>query len=120
MNAKWNFSFDYLLKDTVLAKVWVKDGKVTVKNYTDDIVDRPFGKKDKNLSLKDLDSLFEYRCVPKSRFNISQILEGKFLSYSKLAIIRENHGILIDDYYWIRFDDEKDLCWDDVKHWKFH
>lgn len=120
LGLKNNFSFDYLLKVRVLAKVTVQGENVYVENYIDDIIDRPFGKKERNLYLADLERLFEYRCLPKSRANVYQVLEGKFLGYNRYAIIRETHGIMVDDYYWLRFDDEKDLCWDDVKHWKYH
>lgn len=40
--------------------------------------------------------------------------------YNPIAIIGDTHGILVDDLYWIRFDDEKDLTWDKVKHWKYN
>lgn len=113
------WSFEYLLKDIVLAKVVVNGNSVSVENFTDDIVDRPFGT-NLNPTMADLDDFLEERVFPRERINAKSILKGKLYGYDVLSIIHDTHGILIDDYYWIRFDDEKDLCWDDVKHWKFH
>lgn len=113
------FSFDYMKKDDIIAKVTVSDDNiVSVINYTDNIVDRPFGTCI-NPTLNDLDNLFLERCFPSARFNAKQVLQGKLYGYDPLRIIHDTHGILVDDYYWIRFANE-DLCWNDVKHWKFH
>lgn len=115
-----SWGFDYMLKDTVLATVTVnEDNTISLVNYTDDIIDRPFGV---NLhpSMKDLENLFEERVFPRTRFNAKQILKDKPYGYDPIVIIGDTHGILVDDLYWIRFDDEKDLTWDKVKHWKYN
>lgn len=113
------WGFDYMKEDTVLTSVSIDDNnKVTIVNYTDDIVDRPFGVCTAP-TIKDVENLFAERCFPETRFNAKQILKGKPYGYDRYSIIRDNHGILVEDYYWIRFDDEKNLCWDDVKAWRF-
>lgn len=114
-----NCSFDYMMLDTVLATVSVHNNRVTVVNYSKDKMNLPFGYNE-NPTMQDLEALFEYRCVPVSRFNIKQLVQGFKQGYDRYSIIRETHGIMSDDYFWIRFDDEKHLTWDDVKHWKYH
>lgn len=113
-------SFEYMKKDIVLAKVIIyDDNNVEVINYTDDIIDRPFGTCT-SPTRKDVDELYEERCFPRSRVNAKMVLSGKLYGYEPYKIVRDTHGILIDDNYWLRFDDEKDLCWNDVKEWKYH
>lgn len=116
--SEYCYGFDYLVKDKLLAKVKVYSDKVTVDNFTDDIIDAPFGGRTE-VSLSDLQDFYEYRCFPESRGNAKQLLKGKLYGYNRLAIIYDTHGIMSDDYYWIRFENQ-DLKWDDVKHWKFH
>ena len=113
------YSFEYMKKDKVLSKVLVDDdNNIKLINYTDDIIDRPFGTCE-NPSMTELEKLYEERCFPESRANAKQILKGKLYGYDPISIIYDTHGVLADDYYWIRFEGEN-LCWDDVKHWKFH
>lgn len=38
--------------------------------------------------------------------------------YNPVAIARVTHGILTDDYTWIRFKEDGSLTWNDVKYWK--
>lgn len=112
-------SFDYMYMNNIIATVSVDGTKVSVLNYTTDKMDRPFGWND-SPTIEDLNRLFEYRCVPEGRYNIKQLLKEFPQGYDMLSIIRKTHGIMSDDYYWIRFNDEKNLTWEDVKHWKFH
>lgn len=115
---KWGF--DYMQKDTVLAKITVnEDNTISLVNYTDDIVDRPFGV-NLNPTMEDVNDLFKERVFPKERYNVKQILKDKPYGYNPFSIICDTHGILVDDFYWIRFNDEKNLTWDKVKHWKYN
>lgn len=107
------YSFDYLKEDNLIAKVSVDDKTVSVENYTDDIVDRPFGTCT-NPGFEELERLYEERCFPESRANAKQILKDKPYGYDRLSIIQDTHGVLLDDCYWVRFDYE-DLSWNDVK-----
>lgn len=113
---KW--SFDYLKCDELLATVFIDGSKVSLVNYTNDIIDRPFGTCE-NPSIEDVDNLFKERCFPESRFNAKQLLKGKLYGYDPSSIVLDTHGIMVDDCYWLRFDGEN-LCWDDVKNWHYH
>ena len=117
--AMLNCSFDYLMLDTVLATVTVSEDKVSVVNYAEDKMNLPFGYNE-NPDIEDLEILFEDRCVPIDRFNIKQLVKDFNQGYDRYSIIRVTHGIMSDDFFWLRFDDEKHLTWNDVKHWKYH
>lgn len=112
------YSFDYLKKDSLLAKVFVYDKYASVCNYTEDVLDLPFGLKDR-VSLADLERFMEERVFPRDRVNAAGLLKGKLYGYTPIEIIRETHGIMCHDYNWVRFSGE-DLCWDDVKDWHDH
>lgn len=102
--------FDYLYMDDVCSTVTVEGDKITVVNYTDDILLTAFGN-NKNVTLDDLDEFFEYRCFPRSR--AKQVLKNENIPYVPYLIIQRTHGTMFDDCFWIRFEGE-DLCWDDV------
>lgn len=38
--------------------------------------------------------------------------------YNPVAIARITHGILTDDYTWIRFKENDNLTWNNVRFWK--
>ena len=107
------YSFEYLDKDTVLAKVYIDGDTVVVENYTNDVIDKPFGNCE-NPTIDNVKELFLERCFPETRVNAKQILRSMGIDYyDPYRIIRKTHGVLIEDCYWIRFSDE-DVCWKDV------
>ena len=113
-----NMSFDYMRRDDVMAHVTVSFDGISVINYTDSILNRPFGSNIKP-TIRDVECLFEERCFPQGRGDMRDMILHLPTGYDTLAILEETHGVLVDDYFWIRFEGEK-LTWDDVKHWKFH
>lgn len=114
------YSFDFLYKDTLCATVHVyKDGIVEVDNYAKDVLDLPFGVKTKGITGEDLAAFLEWRCVPRGRANIRQLLDDMGLQfYNPIDIVRKTHGVMCDDMYWIRFSGER-LCWNDVNPLNF-
>lgn len=117
--SKLLYSFDYLYLDDLLATVSVYNDKVTFVNYTDNILDRPFGRKEK-VNLKDLEDLYAYRCFPYTRFNRKQLVEDLPGGYDRFEIVKRTKGIMSDDCFWIRFDWDKNLHWKDVKYLHDH
>lgn len=96
-----------------IAKVTVCNKKVTVENYSDDWVLRPFGVFD-NPSYEQFKDWLEQRCFPKTRHNCKELLKsGGIDYYNPLEIVEKTHGAMVDDLFWIRFEGE-DLTWDDV------
>lgn len=104
--------FEYMYMDEVCAEVEFTKDTVSVKNYTDIMVHRPFGYVE-NVTMADLEDFFEDRCVPRTRYNIREILSEKLYGYEPILIVKDTHGVMADDCFWIRFEGE-DLKWDDV------
>jgi len=101
--------FEYLWKNTVSAIVEynMKTREVSVTNFTDDNIKRPFGVKT-SPTFKDLERFFESRCFPKERGNCKQLLDDLGLNcYNPFDIVRITHGRQYEDYAWIRFEGEQ-------------
>lgn len=92
----------------------LKEPKVTVENYTDCVLKRPFGVRN-NVTYSDFKKMLEDRCFPKSRFNCKQLLRDAGLDhYDALAIVKKTHGVMSDDLFWIRFSDEEPELWNEI------
>jgi len=101
--------FQYMKQNQVTADVEVDyDAKtVTCHSYTEDIYALPFGV-NKNPTIADVSRFFESRCFPRERRNCKQILEDLGLdAYIPLDIVRKTHGRQLEDYCWIKFEDEE-------------
>lgn len=109
------YSFDFMHKDECCARVdMFNDGTVETTNYASCVLDLPFGVKTEGITERDLDEFLEWRCVPKTRFNIREILDSMGLQfYEPYEIVRVTHGVMCDDTYWVRFEGES-LSWSDV------
>jgi len=94
-------------KENELAKIDVdyKTGAVTVENYTDDIILRPFGTKETDLTIDDFEYFMESRCFPRGRANAKQLLADMGLaSYDPVGIVMITNGKLWDDYFWVKVE----------------
>lgn len=104
-----SIKFDFLCKDRVLATV-VADYQaktVSVQNFTADPIERPFGIRE-NPTIADLDSFFESRCFPESRYNKKAVLKAIGVDYyDPYLIVQKTHGRQLDDYMWIKFEGEE-------------
>lgn len=109
-------SFDFMFKDTITTRVNIEDdGKVSIENFTDDIYSRAFGVKT-DITIEDVKYLFSTRVMPRTRANCKEVLKHICVPfYDEYLICRKTNGATTDDYSWIRFDDRKNLTWDDVK-----
>lgn len=93
-------------KTELVAEIEADANKVSVVNYTDDVIKMPFGLKE-DITIKDLEEFLEERCFPKERLNCKQLLEDLGLDYYEpLNIIKRTHGSLHDDYMWLQFEGE--------------
>ena len=108
-------SFDFMCKDTVCTRVDIENGIVKIKNFTDNIYNRAFGVKE-NITLEDVKHLFATRVMPKTRDRCAWVLKHIGVPYYyEYLICRKTNGACTDDYNWIRFDDRKELKYEDVK-----
>lgn len=108
---------EYMYKNDVCAVIMVdfENEVVTVENLKDNIVFKPFGIH-KKISMSDFYEFLEFRCFPRTRVNVKELLSDKLYGYEPLLIVLETHGTMADDCFWLRFDDE-DLKWEDVNIW---
>lgn len=107
--------FEVLEHDRVIAKVKLHYMNQTVEVWQDDTVEPvflPFPGKSKVL-VSDVLDYFESRCVPRTRHHIDKILQSMGLQeYVPTDIVKKTHGVLYDDYVWIRFSGEELNCTD--------
>lgn len=106
----------YMRKKKVLADITAnyENETVSVEVYTDDPVYMPFGI-NKNPNFDDYKFFLESRCFPKTRHNAKQLLDDLDIQYYEpFYIIQKTHGLLFEDYCWIKFKDE-DINYDDIK-----
>lgn len=119
MEKKELMSLDYFFKDELCTHIVIDNHlRVTVIDYTNNFFHRAFGTPTK-LSANDVFDFLEGRCFPRTRANCKELLAMIDLeTYSPLDICRVTHGIMSDDYFWVRFGDEPELTWDDIKEWR--
>lgn len=87
----------------LMAEVWYNHltKKVIVKNFTDDVILRPFGVNE-NPTYKDLEDFMESRCFPRTRGNCRELLEKIGLdNYDPFEIVKINHGNCKEDNLYI-------------------
>lgn len=110
----FGMKFDYMCRDKICSTIEVEHDKVKVTDYVDNFNYKAFGMR-KNITIEDVEDFLEDRCVPRTRANINEILAIKgYPGYMPLLILRDTHGVLCEDEFWIRFEGET-LTWDDVK-----
>lgn len=107
-------SFDYMYNDNIMTHIdLVKKERgigIVFENFTDKPIFKAFGNRT-SVSLKDLDDFFEERCFPETRANTKEILNDIGLSfYDAYSICKITHGVMKDDWFWIRFKGETLTC----------
>lgn len=106
---------DYMCEDVVCTHIEADYNTdiVTVTNFTDDVMEQAIGKRKASIDI--IDTFFRERCFPETRFNKKELLESAGLQFFDAeAIVRQTHGVLIEDNFWVRFEGET-LTWNDVK-----
>lgn len=123
--AKPNQDFEILYKDKLIARITYVENSVNIEQFSDHnhAFYRPFKRNYTSTwaAQKDIEQWLYSRCFPPRRFNYRQLVHDlhikqpyghEFLEY--LVILRLTHGILLEDYFWIRFKGEE-LTYDEVK-----
>lgn len=82
------------------------NNKVTIENYTDDLVSRAFGV-NINPTIKDFEEFLESRCFPRTRDKVKLILKDMELDfYDPYLICKKTEGQMAEDHMWLKFLDE--------------
>lgn len=109
------YSFKVYSKTDLMSEVFVDGQVVTFKNYSSRVIFLPFGVREK-VTYEDLVDFYEGRCFPRERTNCKQILKELGLDYYDPELIcRKTHGLQFDDFLWLQFSDEPQVCWDEIK-----
>lgn len=104
---------EIMWKDEISAVAILKNRKVHVQYLTDDPV-RCFLPKGP-LNLYSLLCFLETRCPPRNRGNIQDTLKRyRIPACNPLDMCRITHGLMRNDYLWLRFDDEP-VTYDDIR-----
>nr|MCR4704616.1 transcriptional regulator [Lachnospiraceae bacterium] len=78
--------------------------RVEIRNYTNDILFRAFGKNTEP-TFEDYEEFIESRCFPKTRDKIKLELEHLDIPfYDPILIIEKTQGRMADDRFWIRLE----------------
>lgn len=110
-----NYSFKVYVKEILTCEVFVRGSEVSFVNYSDDVLSLPFGVKTK-ATYEDLLGFYEDRCFPEERANCKAVLKSLGLDYYDVELIcRKTHGQQFDDFIWLQFSDEPQVCWNDIK-----
>lgn len=110
-----SYNFKVYFKEELLSEVFVNGESVSFVNYSDKILFRPFGVREK-ATYQDLLDFYEDRCFPRDRANCKTVLKSIGLDYYDVELIcRKTHGLQFDDFVWIQFSDEPQVSWNDIK-----
>ncbi|MBQ4232198.1 MAG: helix-turn-helix domain-containing protein [Lachnospiraceae bacterium] len=96
----------YMFRDMVCTVIDIDEGrrKVRIKNYTDDLMYRAFGKNTEP-TFDDYEMFIESRCFPRTRDKIK--LELKRLDipyYDPILIIEKTEGRMAEDEFYIKIE----------------
>ena len=96
----------YMYEDSVCTVIDVDEmsRRVEIKNYTDDMLFRAFGKITEP-TFDDYEEFLESRCFPKTRDKIKLELEHLGIPfYDPILIIEKTQGRMADDHFWLRVE----------------
>ena len=111
----FTFLFSIMWKEKKVSDVYrdERTGEYLVLNYTDEAVKLAFA----GGPVTD-DRLYDYfadRCIDRARPDLADRLHEIGLdSYNPYKLVRKTHGVMWDDYQWVRFPGDK-TKWEDVK-----
>ena len=113
------YNFSVLWKNEVVAEVSVTEDEKGfktlnyIKRYTEDIAKQPFG--GDRLDLPRVYEFLENRWFERARADVPEQLEYLGLTeYNPWEIVKKTHGVMFEDFIWIRFEGEN-ITWEDVK-----
>ncbi len=78
--------------------------RVKIKNYTNNLVFRAFGKNE-HPTFKDYEEFLSSRCIPKERDKMKLVLKDIGVPfYDPMLIIEKTEGRMAEDDFWIRIE----------------
>lgn len=98
-----DYQFDYMYRNEVVSHITVyADGTVGILNYTDEDWKLPF--LFDNVSRDDVNMLLKGRVFDEGRPDKDDLLRDMGVPfYDPLMIVRKTRGVMIKDYFWLKF-----------------
>ena len=96
----------YMYEDKIctLIDVDLKNQKIKIKNYVDNIMFRAFGVNE-NPSFNDYKEFLKSRCFPETRDKLKLVLRDLDLPfYDPFLIIEKTQGKMAEDNFWIKLE----------------
>lgn len=112
MGKSIDYEFDYMAKDDVVSHITVyKDGTVDINNFTDNKYLLPFLYD--GVTREDVEDMFARRVFDIGRPDKDELLKEMGVPfYDPIMIILKTRGVMLRDYFWIRFN--KEDTWEKV------
>lgn len=112
MGKSIDYEFDYMAKDDVVSHITVyKDGTVDINNFTDNKYLLPFLYD--GVTREDVEDMFVRRVFDIGRPDKDELLKEMGVPfYDPIMIILKTRGVMLKDYFWIRFN--KEDTWEKV------
>lgn len=112
MGKSIDYEFDYMAKDDVVSHITVyRDGTVDIENFTDNKYLLPFLYD--GVTREDVEDMFARRVFDIGRPDKDALLKEMGVPfYDPLMIILKTRGVMLRDYFWIRFN--KEDTWEKV------
>ena len=103
---------DIMYKERKTGRLEIVDGKL-IKNevYTDNLLEHMCPNSKTFLSVA---SCLQDRVFPRCRFDEDMKKATGLQEYNVYDILRDTHGVTVNDFLWLKFDGE-DITWKDVK-----
>lgn len=117
------YEFDYMYRNEICTnvKVFDIDGRevVEIKDFKENDFYKAFGNWSHSVTVDDVEKFLESRCVPRNRQNVKNLIDasGSTVGFNARFFINVTHGTMADDEFWIRFTNERNLTWQDVRVW---
>jgi len=96
----------YMNKQNIctIIDVDVMKQKIKIKNYTNNLIYRAFGRNE-NPTFKDYEDFLKSRCFPETRDKLKLVLEDLNLPfYDPFLIIEKTEGRMAEDDFWIKIE----------------
>lgn len=112
MGKSIDYEFDYMAKDDVVSHITVyRDGTVDIANFTDNKYLLPFLYD--GVTREDVEDMFARRVFDIGRPDKDELLKEMGVPfYDPIMIILKTRGVMLRDYFWIRFN--KEDTWEKV------
>ena len=109
--------YEYLKCNKVVTRIELHPNKrVVFENFVANPLECAFGVRKSPVTYDVFYAFLEDRCFPKSRDGAKRLLKDIGVDfYDPRLIVEKTHGVMFDDCYWIRFEGEENLTYDEVR-----